>query len=131
MRQWLRMGRMSIEDGRPEAGRSDRLSLTLSRVLAGGLSLAVALLVVGAVLSLLGRPTSSSGVSVADMPRALGALEPAGFFDLGLLVLLATPVARVLTLSVGFARRKSWLFCGLSVFVLAVLALSVYLGLRG
>jgi uncharacterized membrane protein len=50
---------------------------------------------------------------------------------LGLLVLLATPAARVATLLVAFARRRLWLFSGLGLIVLTVLALSAYLGLRG
>jgi uncharacterized membrane protein len=60
----------------------------------------------------------------------VGALEPGGFFDLGLLLLLATPAARVVALFVGFARRRSWLFAGCSAVVLVALALSAFLGLR-
>jgi uncharacterized membrane protein len=109
----------------------DKLNLTVSRVLAGGLAAAIVLLLTGAVLAIAGRgPSVPSATSVSDMPRALEALEPGGFLDLGLLVLLATPVARVIALAFGFARRRAWAFCGISVFVLAVLALSAYLGLR-
>ena len=112
--------------------RKARLNLTIARVLAVGLLAAIALLVVGGILALTGRdPSPPSETSIGDIPRAVAALEPGGFFDLGLLVLLATPVARVIALGVGFARRRSWVFCGLSVFVLAILALSAFLGLRG
>jgi uncharacterized membrane protein len=112
--------------------RETRLNLTISRVLAVGLFTAVILLVVGAVLTLTGRgPSPPSETSIGDIPRAVAAFEPGGFFDLGLLVLLATPVARVVALGVGFARRRAWIFCGLSVFVLVILALSAYLGSRG
>jgi uncharacterized membrane protein len=108
------------------------LNRTIARVLAVGLFSAVALLLAGAILALAGRgPSPAHEVSIVDVPRAIAALEPSGFLHLGLLVLLATPVARVVALGVGFGRRGSWVFCGLSVFVLAVLALSAYLGLRG
>jgi uncharacterized membrane protein len=69
--------------------------------------------------------------SIADMPRALAAIEPGGFFELGLLVLVATPVARVVALGVGFARRREWLFVSFSAVVLTVLVLGAILGLRG
>jgi uncharacterized membrane protein len=114
-------------EGRP---RETRLNLLIARVLVIGLLAAVALLALGAVLTL-ARPDLSVPrvTSIADMPRAVAALEPGGFFDLGLLVLLVTPVAGVTTIGIGFARRGSRWLCGLSAFVLAVLALSVFLGL--
>jgi uncharacterized membrane protein len=122
--------------GSPEVGegnrREARLNLTISRVLLIGLLVAIALLVLGAILTL-ARPGLSvpRATSIADMPRAVAALEPSGLFDLGLLALLVTPVAGVITIGIGFARRGSWWFCGLSIFILAILALSAFLGLRG
>ncbi len=109
-----------------------RLNATVSRVLVAGLAVAIALLLVGVILTV-ARPglTPVHRTAILDMPRALGALEPGGFFDLGLLLLLATPAARVVALSVGFARRRSWLFTGFGVVVLAALALSAFFGLRG
>jgi len=59
----------------------------------------------------------------------LRAFEPGGFFELGLLVLLATPAARVVALCAAYLRRRQWLFSGISLFVLAILILSGYLGL--
>jgi uncharacterized membrane protein len=107
-----------------------RLNLTISRVLVVGLILSIAFLLVGAVLSL-ARPELSAvhETSVRDIPRAIWALEPAGFFSLGLLLLLATPAARVVALLVGFTRRKMWLFSFISLIVLAGLAASAVVGL--
>jgi uncharacterized membrane protein len=107
-----------------------RLALALSRLLLAGLSLAVLLMLVGAVLAAVrtGTPVVRES-SISALPSALGALEPGGFFDLGLLVLLATPAARVVALLVAFARRRLWVFSGVSLVVLSVLVLSGYLGL--
>jgi uncharacterized membrane protein len=109
--------------------RTDR---ALSRILLAGLLLAVLLMVIGAVLAAAGvnGPVSRQSV-LADLPHALASLEPWGFFILGLLVLLATPIARVAALLVAFAWHRSWRFCGICLVVLAILALSIYLGLRG
>ena len=108
-----------------------RLASRLSRVLLAGLSLAVLLFLVGVVLAVAKPGVSLSASSITEMPGALAALEPGGFFDLGLLVLLATPAARVIALLVAFARRRLWVFSGVSLVVLIVLALSAFLGLRG
>lgn len=109
-----------------------RLDRMVSRVLAVGLVVAIVLMVVGGVLALVGQgPSPSSEVSVTDMPRALAALESEGFLTLGLLVLLATPIARVLALVAGFAHTRSRVFCYMSGVVLVILALSAYLGVVG
>jgi len=110
--------------------RSKGINLTAAHVLTAGLLLAVALLVTGIALQLAGfAPEHSRVVSVMDMPRALAAVEPSGFYSLGLIVLLATPIARVVALAVGFGRRRAWLFCALSALVFAVLTLTACLGL--
>jgi len=106
------------------------LNRRISRLLSIGLTLSVALLLAGVVLSVT-RPGAPAiqATSLADIPAALAALEPGGFFDLGLLILVLNPVARVVALAVGFARRGLWLFSVFSIVVLAVLGLSAYAGL--
>ncbi|MCE5252801.1 MAG: DUF1634 domain-containing protein [Actinomycetia bacterium] len=108
-----------------------RLSRSLSWLLLAGLALAVTLMLTGAVLASLrtGRPVARES-SLTELPRALAALEPEGFLDLGLLVLLATPIAKTAALLVGFARRRAWLFSVISLAVLVMLALSALLGVR-
>ncbi len=103
----------------------------LSRLLMAGLMLAVVILVAGAGLAVAGVGGEvTRGSSLSALPRALAAGEPWGFFILGLLVLVATPIARVFFLLMWFARRRSWCFFGISAIVLVVLGLSVVLGLR-
>jgi uncharacterized membrane protein len=107
-----------------------KLNQTISRVLIAGLVASVVFLAIGIVVSI-ARP-DLAGVhqtSVRAIPGAIAHLEPAGFFDLGLLLLVATPFARVVALFVGFTRRRMWLFASISVFVLAGLVASALLGL--
>jgi uncharacterized membrane protein len=49
---------------------------------------------------------------------------PKSVIQLGLLVLIATPVARVVLCVVGFARQQNILYVAISIVVLAVLILS-------
>ena len=51
-----------------------------------------------------------------------------GIIALGLLVLVATPIARVIFAIIGFARERDWLYTVVSLIVLAVLAFSLVHG---
>jgi uncharacterized membrane protein len=114
---------------RQEHQEEMRLNTVISKVLVVGLVTAMALLVVGVVLSI-ARPGVAvpDSTSFEDIPAQLAALEAAGFYQLGLLVLLATPFARVLALGIAFARRREWLFVAISVIVAGVLVVGALLG---
>jgi uncharacterized membrane protein len=84
--------------------------LTLERTLEGALTLGL---------------LASSALLLAGLVRADPALLRAGT-----LVLMATPVVRVVLVTLGLWRRGDVLFAGLSAFVLAVLALSAFLAAR-
>lgn len=106
------------------------LNKRISQVLSIGLLLSVVFLLIGAVLAV-ARPELEAvhETSLGDMFGAIAALEPGGFFDLGLVVLVANPAARVIALTIGFARRRLWLFSLASFVVLVVLGLGAYIGL--
>lgn len=120
------------EVGAPTDGRSTDPALTraLSRLLLVGLLLAIGLMITGAILAAIqGSGSVRHSTSLDDLPGLLADGDPTGFLDLGLLVLLATPAARVIALLVAFIRRREWLFAGISAVVVTVLALSAVLGL--
>ena len=47
----------------------------------------------------------------------------------GILLLMTTPVARAVVVTVGLLRARDWLFSAVSIWILAVLASSLYLAL--
>lgn len=49
-----------------------------------------------------------------------------GIIQLGLLLLIATPVARVVVSAFGFARQRDIIYCFLTVIVLSVLFYGLY-----
>jgi len=49
------------------------------------------------------------------------------FLHFGVVVLMLTPVARVIVVAVSLFRSRDWLFGGLSLWVLTVLASSILL----
>ena len=94
------MSRFQPTDGFREEHREEmRLNRVISTVLIAGLLAAMALLIIGVVLTI-----AQSGLavphatSIRNIPAQLSALEPSGFYQLGLLVLLATPFARVVAI---------------------------------
>ena len=112
------------------------LERSIARVLTIGTYLSIALLAVGLGLMfgagigpLSGGPPFDAGHLVAD----LVATRPAGFIWLGLVVVVATPAARVAASLVGYGRRGERTMAIVAGLILLVIAVSVALakGLEG
>src|SRR5690348_12539708 len=54
--------------------------------------------------------------------------EGVGLLDVGLMLLIATPVLRVAVLAAGWAVERQWRFAAVAAAVLALLGLSLVLG---
>ena len=107
----------------------DPIERKIHRVLQVGIAVSVLLLAMGLVLDALrGEGISTRVVPVADLPAALGSLDPAAFLSLGLIVLIATPFVRVGGSIVTFARQHDRRYVVITSIVLAVMLLSVLVG---
>jgi uncharacterized membrane protein len=114
----------------------DRLDGIVGIVLRTGVTLAAALVLVGGIAFL-----ASHGQQLPDYhkfhaePAPLtsivgiwhGAihLDPIYLIQLGLLVLIATPVVRVITCAAGFALERDWMYAAVSLVVLVCLLASI------
>ncbi|HEU4586990.1 MAG TPA: DUF1634 domain-containing protein [Gemmatimonadaceae bacterium] len=56
------------------------------------------------------------------------ALEPAAIIQLGIVLLIATPVARVFLTLIAFAIQRDWMYVLISAVVLALLTYSLVVG---
>jgi uncharacterized membrane protein len=56
------------------------------------------------------------------------ALQPAAIVQLGIVLLIATPVARVLLTLIAFAIQRDWMYVLISAIVLALLTYSLVVG---
>ena len=56
-------------------------------------------------------------------------LDRAVLLKWGILILMSTPVARVVVVTLGLLHEKDWLFAADSVWILTVLGSSIYLAL--
>jgi uncharacterized membrane protein len=73
-----------------------------------------------------GEPAELRGV--AQIVHQAMALDPLGLIQFGLLLLIATPVARVLFSVLGFALEHDWMYVVLTLLVLALLVYTLTSG---
>jgi uncharacterized membrane protein len=66
----------------------------------------------------------------ASIVGAAAELEARAVVQLGLLILVATPVARVVFSVVSFAMRRDYIYVALTLFVLSVLLYCLFAALR-
>jgi uncharacterized membrane protein len=112
---------------------------TIGNLLRYGVLLAAAVVLTGGVMYLFQyggqvRLHREFQLEAEDMRTPAGIVEHArsfesrGLIQLGLLLLIATPVARVLFSVYAFARQRDWLYVVLTLVVLAVLLFSLFYG---
>ncbi len=108
----------------------------ISVLLRTGLAAAAAIVLVGAVIYLARHGGETAGYHVfrGEPPQyrkvggifgLMGQLRGRGFILAGLLVLMATPVARVAFSVVAFFRQRDYVYVFITLFVLAVLLFSL------
>ena len=100
------------ENREARANADDRLERWLGKTLGAGTMFATTLLALGLLLQLVGV---NAGLS-DRLSRA------------GLIVLMATPVARVLISVAEYAGQRDWPFLALTLTVLGMLMVSFFLG---
>jgi uncharacterized membrane protein len=113
--------------------------LIISYVLRGGVFLSAGIILVGVIAFYARYGTVASRVS-ADrvfphtLPSVLSGLasgSPLAIVTLGLLVLLVTPVLRVLVSIFAFAVERDWRYTTITCIVLFILLVSFFLGKVG
>jgi uncharacterized membrane protein len=66
--------------------------------------------------------------SIAGVARGVARLDPESIIQLGILLLVATPIVRVVFCVVGFARQRDAAYVGISIVVFLVLMYSLVAG---
>lgn len=119
--------------------RDDRMAWLVALVLRGGVLLAAIVTVAGAIPLLLlhgGEYPNYHAFHGADAPyRSLGAIlqgaahgETLAVIALGIVVLIATPISRVLLTLVSFLVERDHMYIALTSLVLVVLLYSLLAG---
>ncbi len=146
----MRQETLRSDDGREaaESGRASRdVELVISRTLRYGVLLASALVALGLVALLFTiytaggpRPTITSVMALGgaeshilrsptEVFAGLGQRDSNALVDLGLFVLMATPIAAVALSGLQFLLERDYRFAAVVVVVLGVIAASFFLGM--
>lgn len=113
-----------------------RIEQFIGRLLQAGVLIAAVVVLAGGVALLVTqghtvpdfrvfRPEPSALRSVAGIVRAAAALDSAAIVQLGLVLLIATPVARVALTLVAFAYQRDRLYVAITALVLGLLIYSL------
>ena len=113
-----------------------KIEVVIANLLRAGVTLAAGVVLVGAAVFLVRHglaPTHYRAFAgePSDLREWKGIVRSAlsfrgrGIIQLGILFLIATPVARVLFSAVAFALERDWLYVGVASAVLAVLMYSL------
>jgi uncharacterized membrane protein len=105
------------------------LTAVVHGVLIIGLITSTALMLLGVGLALFAQRELPTAVpDIGDVLNRVHALRPSGLLALGLLVLIATPILRVVGSIGAFVYERDWRFAGITTLVLGVLIVSLVLG---
>ena len=98
-----------------------RLLIAATYAATGLLAIGVALMLASAIAPLSGGPR----LDVSSLAADVASIQPAGFLWLGLIVVIATPITRVLAAAVAFARAGEQRMVAVAVAIVAVIAVSI------
>ena len=130
----------------PTAEQDQRLEVAIAMLLRTGVMIAAVLVAIGGVMALrhpettvpnyrifhtpgeAATPASTAISSIAAVFIQLRGGSGTSIIALGLLVLIATPIARVVFAIVGFARERDMLYTVISFIVFAILVFSLVHG---
>lgn len=113
-----------------------KVEVIIANLLRGGVTLSALMVLTGGVIFLVRHGNEPAGYHVfagepSDLRSLKGILHAAfalrgrGIVQLGLLMLIATPVARVAFSVFAFVLERDWLYVGVATFVLLVLFYSL------
>ncbi len=114
-----------------------RIEIIIGTLLRIGVVIATSVVLLGGILYLLkyGASTPQYGVfrgepaefeNLGGIVEAALALRGRGIIQFGLILLMATPVARVVFSVVAFAIERDYLYVGITLIVLVLLLLSIF-----
>lgn len=110
-------------------------------VLRIGVFLSIAVCVCGAAVYLFahGHEVANYGhfkgvpasVQMGELITSIAALKGRAIIQAGIILLIATPIMRVLFSAIGFAAEKDYLYTGITILVLAIIFISMLSGHAG
>lgn len=97
-------------------------------ILRWGMILSLSLMILGLALGAVEGTGATDVLPLGRIPAGLAELDPLAFLTLGLVLLIATPLARVVAALIVFLREGDRKFVLISAVVLFAVAAAVLLG---
>jgi uncharacterized membrane protein len=116
------------------------MQLLVSNILRIGVYTSLGIVAIGLLLYLVqqrgsvtdyGTFSMAEGVSAADVWHKLCAGEPKSIITIGVLLLMVTPIVRIIIALLGFWLEKDRLYVMIALIILIIIAGSMYLGAVG
>jgi len=119
--------------------QDQRMDQIMGALLRTGVLLAAGLVFIGGIIFLVRHPQPTTNYrvfqgepeelrTIPGILREAGQLHGRGLIQLGLLLLIATPVARVLFSVFAFLYERDWTYVVVTLIVLGLLAYSLFFG---
>ena len=116
--------------------KDERIDRGIGVILRTGVMLAALFVAAGGIYYLAGHAATPPSFAhfqgappafthIRSIAKGATSLDPLFIIQLGLIVLMATPVVRVIACAVGFAWEKDWTYVVVSLIVLAALLVSL------
>jgi uncharacterized membrane protein len=107
--------------------RSRQLNEVIHHMLSLGLAISTAVMMAGLALDvILHRDVPAAVPRFEEVGARVMALRPSGFLALGLLLLIATPILRVLGSFFAFAYERDWRYVGITLVVILILSVTLF-----
>ncbi len=121
--------RQRVTDEQRAAREQRDINQMLHAMLLIGLVISTALMLVGLGLAILqGTAVPTTTSDLAEVLPQVAAFNPSGFLTLGLLVLIATPILRVVGSIVAFIYERDWRYAFVTFLVFMVVMVSLITG---
>jgi uncharacterized membrane protein len=119
--------------------QDERMDQIMAVLLRAGVLLAAGLVFVGGIIFLARHPQPTTNYrvfqgepeglrTISGILREAGEIRGRGLIQLGLLLLIATPVARVLFSVFAFLYERDWTYVTVTIIVLGLLSYSLFFG---
>jgi uncharacterized membrane protein len=120
---------LGIDVTEAELAETRDLNERVHQILIVGLYASVTLMVAGIILDLIfQRSLPTDVVPLPALWQYVVTLRPSAFFSLGLILLILTPLLRVIGSLGVFVHERDWRYAGVTFTVLVVMLISIYVG---
>src|SRR3954466_15810837 len=120
---------LGIETMEAQRAETNDLNDRMHQILVLGLYASVSLMILGLVVDLILRRSLPTDVAaLSELWGRIVTMRPSAFFSLGLILLILTPLLRVIGSLSVFIRERDWRYAGVTFTVLVVMLISIYVG---